>query len=1145
MLHVHRSDRTDALVSMLAELVADPLEDPMTPEVVSVPTQGIERWLTQRLSGHLGVTPGGHDGVCANIAFPFPGALVSAALARATGNDPKADPWLPERAVWPLMEVVEEHFDEPWLAPLAQHIRKSGVLKDRSAAGTPKRFSIVRHMADLFDRYGVHRPDMLQRWAAGLPQLDEAPWQFELWRLLRERIDRPSPAEHLQDACLELRRTYDLLELPDRLSLFGLTRLPASYLDVLDAVAHQRDVHLFLLHPSPELWRRLEGKVGPTTRHLPRREDPTASVPANPLLASWGRDAREMQLVLGGARTHGDEVAADQRESEPTLLQQVQDDVRADRVPAGVGRGPDDERRPVLRAADDSIRVHSCHGRGRQVEVLRDAILHLLADDPELEPRDIIVMCPDIEHFAPLIQATFGAHDQEAAERDDGTRQLKIRLADRSLRQTNPVMGVLAEVLDLAIARMTVSQVLDLAGREPVRRRFRFADDDLARLEQWVRESYVRWGFDAEHRQAFQLGSIAANTWRSGLDRVLLGVAMAEDGQRLFEGTLPLDDVESGDIELAGRFAEFVQRLRDAVDVLAGERTVDVWAKALADTADSLTVSSRRDAWQRAELTSLLEKLVDEATTAGEVSPVTLGSDDVRSLLAERLKGRATRANFCTGYLTVCTLVPMRSIPHKVVCLLGLDDGSFPRHIERDGDDITALDPRVGDRDARSEDRQLLLDAVLAAREHLVITYSGHDERSNQPRPPAVPVGELLDVIDHTVRTAAGDRSRQAVVVEHPLQPFDARNYEPGRLVPGGPWSFDRLHLDGARAVFAQDRHLSPFLAHPLAFDEHTVDVDVLDRFVRDPVKLFLRQRLGIALWDRTSDYEDAIPIDPNALAKWEIAERILRARLDGASWDECTRAEVARGGLPPAAMADPVLGDMEQDIEALVGASDELSDLPPASVDVHVDLPGLPSLVGTVSGVRGDVIPMVTYRRMQPALRLSAWVRLLALTATYPDRPFEARTIARTPNKSSRRVAVATVGPLDLDPDLRQQVATEHLRTLVDLFRRGMCEPLPLYCKTSAAYAADRAQGRDPDEAALAAKKEWESRPDWDYENRAKEHLFVFGEELPFPDMVRRSGTPGAGEGSLLDPPEPHRFGLYARVLWDAPLEHERLKLQ
>ena len=1129
---------------MLAALVAEPLQDPMTPEVVSVPTKGIERWLSQRLSARLGVTPGAHDGVCANITFPFPGTLISGALARATGNDPKADPWMPERSVWPLMEVVEQHFDEDWLAPLADHIRNAGATPDDDAAGTPQpleRFSIVRHVADLFDRYAVHRPDMVQRWAQGVRLPDEAEWQFELWRLLRARIDRPSPAENLEKACAELRERPDLLDLPDRISSFGLTRLPASYLDVLDAVASARAVHLFLLHPSPALWRRLETHVGPETRHLPRREDRTAAEARNPLLASWGRDAREMQLVLGGAETHGDEGTAEPRAGEPTLLQRVQDDVRADRAPSGVGDG-DDDARPLLAAGDDSIRVHSCHGRSRQVEVLRDAILHLLEEEPELEARDVIVMCPDIEHFAPLIQATFGAHDEEGG-RVDGTRQLKIRLADRSLRQTNPVMGVLAEVLDLATARMTVSQVLDLAGREPVRRRFRFADDDLARIEQWVRESNVRWGFDAQHRQAFELGRIEANTWRTGLDRVLLGVAMAEEDERLFAGTLPLDDVESGDIELAGRLAELVERLHSAFEGLAGDHTMREWADELAAIADSLTSTSPGDAWQRAELTALLDKLVEEAHAASGDSVVTIGCADVHSLLTERLKGKATRANFCTGHLTVCTLVPMRSIPHKVVCLLGLDDGGFPRHIERDGDDLTAQDPRVGDRDARSEDRQLLLDALLAARQHLVITYSGHDERSNQARPPAVPVGELFDVLDHTVRTTEG-RARDAVVIQHPLQPFDPRNFVPGELIPARPWSFDELNLEGARAKLHQDRHLRPFLAHPLESEVRTIDIDLLDRFLRDPVKLFLRERLGVSLWDRTREYEDAIPIVSDPLTQFGIAERILGARLGGASWDACEKAEIARGALPPASLAYPVLDEMQRDIEELVLAGGHLAALPPESLEVDVDLPGLPSVVGTVAGVRGSVIPVVTYRRMQPALRLSAWLRLLVLSATYPEVAFETQTIGRASKGSRRAVSVAAIGTLGDDPQVRRDRARAHLAGLVELFQRGMCEPLPIFCKTSAAYAQERALGRDPGEAAQGARKEWESN-NRDNENRGREQLFVLGEELTFSEMLARTGPPSTEEGDLLDPSETHRFGGYARLVWDGLLELERVRLQ
>jgi exodeoxyribonuclease V gamma subunit len=1130
VLHVHRSERADALVTMLSDLVAEPLDDPMVPEVISVPTRGIERWLTQRLSGRLGTSPGRHDGVCANIDFPFPGTVVNGALALAAGIDPATDPWLPQRAVWPLLEVVEAHFDDPWLAPLAQHIRNSETVHES------KRFSSIRHLADLFDRYAVHRPDMVQRWAEGSATDEEAVWQVELWRLLRARIGERGPAERLVDACRRLRDEPGILALPSRLSLFGLTRLPASYLDVLEAMGDGRDVHLFLLHPSPALWERVEREVGPESRFLLRAQDPTVAAPRHPLLQSWGRDAREMQLVLGSAISHGEGLTATTPASEPTLLRSMQDDVRADRPPAG-SSGTDGERRPLLGADDDSVRVHACHGRGRQVEVLRDAILHLLADDPTLEPRDIIVMCPDIETFAPLIQATFGGRELDGAV-GDPERTLEIRLADRSLRQTNPVMGVLAEVLELSSARITATEVLDLAGRDPVRRRFRFSDDDLYRLEEWVSGAFVRWGFDADHRRSFQLEGIGANTWQTGLDRILLGVTMAEERQRLFGSTLPLDDVDSGDIDLAGRLSEFLDRLRSGLDALSGYRSVRDWASTLADISDSLVATAPADDWQRAQLKALLDELVAEATEGETTSGVDLTCDDIRSILAERLKGRPTRANFCTGHLTVCTLVPMRSIPHRVVCLLGLDDGSFPRHIERDGDDLTTRHPRVGDRDVRSEDRQLLLDALLAARDHLVITYAGRDERSNLPRPPAVPVGELLDVVDHTVRTATG-RARDAIVIRHPLQPFDPRNFERSALVPDRPWSFDSLHLAGARAALAPRVGLPAFLPSPLApYDASPIGLDQLERFMRHPVRAFLRERLTISLRNKTRDFDDAIPIDLDALERWQIADRILQARLDGADIADCLAAERARGGLPPGQLADPELVQITDPLVDLVATG--RSAVPPESVDAHVDLSDALSVVGTVPGVRGEVVHSVTYSKLGPATRLIAWVRLLALTATWPETPFSARTIARSPGNRST-VSVATIRPLGDDAESRRAAAIAHLHAMLDVFQRGMREPLPLYCRTSAAWAAASAEGGDPRRAAASS---WTSEFKVEKEDREAEHLLVLGGGLTFESMVACSGAPLSDEAAW-DPTEPSRFGLYAGRLWAGLLAHEEIVQQ
>src|SRR4051794_15903815 len=790
MLHVHRAERADALADALRDLLSDPLPDPFATEVVSVPTRGMERWLTQRMSWRLGASQDRNDGVCANVDFPTPHRLVQATVAAASGIDPHPDPWVPERSVWPLLAVVDEGLDEPWLRTLKQHLE--GPIKQG------RRFASLRHLADLFDRYALHRPEMVRAWATGDDAgiLADAAWQAELWRRTRERIGVPGPAERVERACARLRAEPGLADLPERLSAFGLTRLPTGHLDVLTALAEARDVHVYVLHPSPALWQRVSGR-GPVVR---RRDDETASLPRNPLLASWGRDARELQLVLARAEH------TDHRHSVPpggdTLLARIQAGVREDRP---LQAGP----------MDDSVQVHSCHGRARQVEVLRDTILHLLAEDPTLEPRDIVVMCPDIETFAPLLQATFGAVSEE--EQPGELPDLRVRLADRSLRQTNPVLGVVARLVELADERLTASQVLDLADREPVRRRFGLDDEDVARLEEWVRSSGIRWGLDAAHRRPFKLDALPSGTWRAGLDRLLLGVTMTEDEQRLFNSVLPLDDVDSGAIELAGRFAELVDRLRHALDALNARQPVDAWADAIADAAAALTAASPRDAWQANELNRLLDDVVREA----DGDPTELALPEIRALFADRLRGRPTRANFRTGHLTVCTLVPMRSVPHRVVCLLGLDAGVFPRKSPRDGDDLMLDDPHLGERDPRSEDRQLLLDALMAATERLIVTYTGNDERSNLPRPPAVPVGELLEI------------TGKDVVVRHPLQPFDPRNFIHDELIPGRLWSFDRVTLKGAEALASERRPPAPFLATSLPpAHPDVVELDDLTRFV-------------------------------------------------------------------------------------------------------------------------------------------------------------------------------------------------------------------------------------------------------------------------------------------------------------------------
>jgi exodeoxyribonuclease V gamma subunit len=1164
LLQLHRSERADRLVEALGEVLANPLADPMTAEVVAVPTRGVERWLTQRLSHRLGAPSGADEGVCANISFPFPGSLVGQATAAACHIDPATDPWRPERSVWVVVELIDHHAEDPLLAPLIQHLRAATPDDRAGGPGPLRRFATARHVADLFDHYSVHRPDLVRAWAAGLavkPDADPTPaWQAHLWRLLRSRLAVPSPAERFAEAAARLAGAPELLDLPERVSLFGLTRLPASHLEVLQAVAEGRQVHLFLLHPSGRLWDKVAGAAPDPRPDLDRARDPTAHLAANPLLRSWGRDAREMQLVLAARRvSSGEHRPVQENQASPTLLGRLQADIRADHAPAGPALAGEDDRRSVLDSADRSLQVHACHGRARQVEVVRDAVLHLLAADETLEPRDVIVMCPDIEAFAPLIQAAFGPDDPMGLAADDTTNEsgadgagtglprLRVRLADRSVRQTNPLLSVAAQLLRLAGARVTASEVLDLASRPPVARRFRFDQDDLSALEQWVADTGIRWGLDADHRRSWDLGHVGANTWAAGLDRLLLGVTMAEGDGRLFGATLPYDDVPSSDVDLVGRFTELLQRLASILASLTGRQPVRAWVEALVAGTELLALSTPSDRWQHEQLRRVLAEVTD---AAGPVSGPSQGSvavpggpelslAEVRDLLDHRLQGRPTRANFRTGDLTVCTLVPMRSVPHRVVALLGLDDGAFPRHPETDGDDLLLAAPKVGDRDARSEDRQLLLDALLAATEHLVVAYSGRDERTNRVRPPAVPVAELLDTVDATVRLAGGAPARDQVVVNHPLQPFDARNFTPGKLSGAGPWSYDRVQLAGSRAA-ARQTPAPPWLPGPLApLDEPVLQLDHLVSFAEHPVRAFLRRRLGLYLADRTDQIDDELPIDLDALEKWGVGDRLLRARLAGIDPERAAAAERARGLLPPGRLADDVMADIETEVERLTAviASLGFGPGPADSLDIHLDLPEDRGLIGTVANRRGGIILVCTYSRLAPKHRLGAWVRFLAVSAARPELDASVITVGRGRGRQAPQVSL--LSPMATTAAQRRQRALDELAVILDLYQRGLCRPLPMACETSAAWAAARHQGKDEDDAWRAAEDSWNDGL-YPGEVSDPEHRYVWGQGCPLAALMEES--PAAGEGGPGWPASEHRrFARLAGRLWYPLLAHEK----
>jgi exodeoxyribonuclease V gamma subunit len=1070
MLIVHRAERADRLIGPLTEVLFAAPNDPLLPEVIAVPSRGVERWVAQQLALSLGAG-GAQDGVAANIEFPSPAKLIGDVLARAVDLTAEEDPWVGPRLVWGLLEVIDSSAAEPWAAVLDHHLGRDGAAPEHRSG---RRYATAALLARLFASYDDNRPTMLTEWAqccdtdgAGDALHSDLCWQPALWRRLRERLGVPSAAERLEQACARLREEPGLARLPERLSLFGPTRLSRTQLAVLDALAAQRELHLWLTHPSPAMWATLAQTPAATRR----RAASSALQVSNPLLANLSRDVRELQRLLPAPASdhhYGGGSAAG------TVLARIQGDIADDRVPGADARLPN----------DNTVAIHACHGPGRQVEVLREELLHLLAEDDTLQPRDIIVLCPDVETFAPLITAAFAP-----LEADHPGHRIRVRLADRGLAQVNPLLDTVATLVALADGRVTASEVLDLAATAPVARRFGFASNDLEVLREWTIESGARWGLSQRERQRFGLPQVTQNTFARARDRLLLGVAA--DGSELawLGDATPLDGIDSGDVDLAGRFTEYLDRLDTALARLGGPQSPQGWQQALHQALDGLTASADADAWQRPHAA---RRITEALTGAGERE---IALADLRDVLAGVLAPRPTRANFRTGDLTVATLVPMRFVPHRVVAVIGLDDDRFPRVGHLTGDDILGVDPCVGERDPRTEDRQLLLDALMSAIDHLVLCYTGADPVTGKTFPPVAPLADIIDTVTATVEAGA------TVVHHQPLQPHDPANFAAPQ-----PFSYDRRNYAASLETTHGTKPRPPFVPGPLPqVGVCEVSLEDLTAFVVHPARAFLRQRLGVSVWQADDNLKDALPLVLDGLQKWDIGDRLLAQMLadpDGDAVARFTDAEQRRGTLPPGPFGAATMAQIDAGAAALARvAAAAVGAERPQTRQISLDL-GAVRLTGTVSGVYGDRLLSASYSTLKPSDRLASWVRLLALTASgYPVS--EAVTVGRW---ASGDPAVGRAA-LTVPPD-----PASVLTQLLELRSAGLRYPLPMATETSFVYAKHRLEA-PPTDGYRAAAETWRA-PDGSWEksseNTDKALVCVYGPDAPFAVLWDQSAPRG-----------------------------------
>ncbi len=1057
MMHLYSADRARPLAARLAEVLGEPPSDAMAPEWMAVPSDGMRRWLTLELAGYLGASgTGGTDGVAANIQRAYLGTLRACILAAdRRGPGPDADPWGIERLVWSVLAVAEQHADDPVLSTFV------------ALPAGASRYARARRVADLFDRYHLHRPEMIRAWSTdrlvdgtGRNIADHAAWQPHLWRLARAHIGEPSPPERLPALLDRIRADTLTLDLPSRLMLFGFTLLPGGgLLELTQALAHHREVHLFLLEPCHlDADRLLQCSPEPADGGWrPRVGDPTAELVHQPLLRSWGRLHRETAVLLADAAAEDlpvpERVGTTSEEVLPTsLLGRLQRDVRVHQVPGT----------PLpFDASDRSIQFHACYGPTRQVEVARDALLHLLsAPDSDLTEDDIVVLCPDLDRFAPLIEAVFGpSADPLAAGStwsgptgdDPGAPALRYRIADQSIRSTNPVLGATLALLELVAGRFEAAPVLDFLSLAPVRERFRFSDADLATVAEWVTKTNVRWGLDPGHRAPFGLpASMATNTWRAGLDRLLLGSAVYDEDLTLAIGDVAPFGVEGTDVGTVGRLAELMDRLGQLAADTTAARPIAHWVERMRQACDALFATPRDAGWQTEALQRMLADLLDEATTDGVASTVSLEFVDVRRLLDGRLDSMPGRPDFFRGGITVTSMTPLRWIPYRVVCLLGMDQASFGS-VTAAGDDLAAAAPRVGDLDPRAEIRESLLEAVLAAGDHLVVVRDGHDVRSSHEVPRAVVTAELFDAVAALVVPEQRAAFETHLEVVHPRQSFDERCFERGALVGEVTWGFDGADLEGAVARRSRTLGTESSVATPLEqLDAGVIGLAELHAFFKSPAEAFFTQRLDARLPRSDQEASALLPVEVGALDKWHIGDRLLEARLAGAGTEQWEATERALGTLPPGLLERRFVTELEAEVEELVstarrnGAQDRITEY----FEVDLTLGNGTRIVGSVPLRLHALSPgpaRIQYSRMKPLHRVDAWLDLMALVGSDPSVSWRSLVVGRS---ADSKVSGAEV--VDLVPSVgmsdRAADAVGALEVAVDCYRRGMTEPIPLF---------------------------------------------------------------------------------------------------
>lgn len=880
-IHLHVSNALSALAQQLAKDLKAHQKSVFAPEQIVTQTEGMNNWLKNQLASHLGIA--------ANLSFGKPSDVISKIYYLLCAH--KKSILSVDYIKWNLFHFLSESGFQEKFPGIARYYASNEV----------KQIALAAKVADLFDQYQIYRPDVIETWTQTELVNVADDFQAYLWVRLQEvaqqqLLDKTNIIQEIIQAIQQPEQQAKLKANFPNLQFFGIAVITPYYLKLFNALAEHIDIRFYLLNPAPTMYwldDQSEKEIARFAQKYPRikREHMSRGIQGNELLNSWGNIIRDSFLLMFQdemfINSYNDALAVEP-ETPKTLLQKIQHDVFYN---------ADTESRQVITQQDlkdGSVQINACFTTVREVEVLYNYLVELVTQsDKPYSPRDIVVMASDIDAYAPYIRAVF----------DNAPYQFPYTIADEHINAGHSMFNAIEQILSMQLDLIKTEDILLLFESKYVRERFGIQDLDLIRRA--LEEANIRFGQKGNRAQGTHVMS-----WEYGLKRLMYGICISGSPVAEIDGEtlIPVDVFEGSDAYDLVKFWSFMQTLETTLQKRNSAKTVLEWGKYVQELVEDLVFQSSE---QEDEDYHRLIHYIERLSAFEEISAAPVSFEVFRHSFLQVLNTETKAKSFAGAGITFCSLIPMRSIPFKVVAMMGMNFDQFPRKENEPSFNLIEQKKRKGDRNVKDNDKHLFLETILSAEENFYISYIGRSAKDAVSIPPSSLLDELMAYIVQGVDKADVDLYAQLVTV-HPLHGFSQQYFNGSGLKNYlGDWV--------SKAPF-ESKAENP--AENIYLFEEIALADLLN-FMGDPIKFYFNKCLGIYYREEELLLPDTEVFELDKLDLWQLKQDLMAmTEADQANYYERL---VLQGVLPLKHVGQLAFEQVQEELQSKKSFLEEL----------------------------------------------------------------------------------------------------------------------------------------------------------------------------------------------------------------------------